>query len=100
MLPQMDQFYKEYIWPAAKFTLGATLMGSPTAIITSAIANSFAMAALNAVEQAWVNNILGDPLLEGVSMDFSAILDYVPGFSLGGYDYISNYITHNIYGMW
>ena len=47
-----------------------------------------------------MNSVLGDPLLEGVSMDFSTILDYVPGFSLGGYDYIANYITHHVYGVW
>ena len=100
MLPQMDQFYKEYIWPAAKFTLGAALMGGPAAIITSAIANVGAMTALNTIEQAWVNNILGEPLLQDVSVDFTAILEYVPGFSSSSYDYISNYVTHYVYGMW
>ncbi|MEX2753737.1 MAG: hypothetical protein Q6366_017945 [Candidatus Freyarchaeota archaeon] len=100
MLPQMDQFYKQYIWPAAKFTLGASLMGSPAAIITSAISNSLAMTALSAVEQVWVNRIVGSPLLEDVSMDFTAIMEYAPGFSLDGYDYLGNYVTHYVYGVW
>lgn len=33
-------------------------------------------------------------------MYFSAIMDYVPGFGFGGYDYISNHITHYVYGIW
>ncbi|MHA1209129.1 MAG: hypothetical protein ACTSRF_07870, partial [Candidatus Freyarchaeota archaeon] len=79
MLPQMDQIYHRYVWPAAKFTLGAALMGGPTAVITSAVANSVALTALNAAEQAWMNGVLGCPLLQDVTVDFRPMLDYVPG---------------------
>lgn len=99
MLPQMDQFYKEHIWPIAKFAIGSSLMG-PMGVVTSAIANTIAMNGISAVEQAWMNNVFGNPLFEDVKINFAAILDYVPGLCLGGYDYISNYITHNVYGMW
>ena len=81
MLPQMDQIYHRYVWPAAKFTLGAVLMGGPTAVITSAVANSVALTALNAAEQAWMNSVLGCPLLQDVTLDFSPVLDYIPGLT-------------------
>ncbi len=98
-LPQLDQFYKEYIWPGAKFMIGASLMG-PTGVITSAISNTIVMSALTVVEEAWINSIIGNPLFKNVLPDFSAILEYVPGFGFSDYDYFSNYITHYVFGMW
>nr|MDO8079764.1 hypothetical protein [Candidatus Freyarchaeota archaeon] len=100
MLPQADQFYKEKIWPAAKLLIGASLMGGVTSVIGSAIANTVAMTGISAVENAWVNNIIGLPWMWDVTLDFSPILEYLPSFGLGGYDYIANYITHYVYGMW
>lgn len=97
-LPQADQFYKERIWPLVKLSIGAQLMGGIKPILSSAFANTIAMNAINVVEQAFMNVLWEEPALNGATMDFSAILEYLP--SCGGYDYISNYITHNVYGVW
>nr|MDO8079124.1 hypothetical protein [Candidatus Freyarchaeota archaeon] len=98
-LSQADQFYKKKIWPAAKLLIGASLMGGVTSVITSAIANAVAMTAINSVENAWMNNIMGLPWMQDATLDFSAILEYLPGYGFG-YDYVANYITHYVYGMW
>ncbi|MFB0560774.1 MAG: hypothetical protein ACETWM_06120 [Candidatus Lokiarchaeia archaeon] len=98
-VPQMDQFYKEHIWPIAKLALGASLMGGPTSVISSALANTIAINLINTAQQAFMNTLFLDPTLNDVTMDFSAILEYAPG-GCGGYDYISNYISHYICGMW
>lgn len=98
-LPQVDQFYKEYIWPAAKLVIGTSLMGRVSTVLTSALANMAAMTGISALENAWVNNIMELPWLTDVSLDFSAFMEYLPAFGFGGYDYIANYITHYVYGM-
>ncbi len=100
MLPQVDQFYKEYIWPAAKLMIGTSLMGKVTTVLTSALANMAAMTGINALENAWVNNVMGLPWMQDVTLDFTAFQEYLPGYGFAGYDYIANYITHYIYGMY
>ncbi len=97
-LPQVDQFYKERIWPIVKLSIGAQLMGGIRPIFTSALANTVAMNALSVTEKAFMNMLLEEPSLSGATMDFSAMLEYLP--LGGGYDYIGNYISHHIYGVW
>ncbi|MEX2722546.1 MAG: hypothetical protein Q6367_001520 [Candidatus Freyarchaeota archaeon] len=99
MLPQADQFYKEHIWPIAKLAIGASLMGGVTPVISSALMNTAAISGINMAEQAFINRVWGDPTFEGVSVDFAPLLEYLPLFG-GQYDYLGNYITHYVYGMW
>ncbi len=48
-----------------------------------------------------MNDVLGLPWMQDVSVDFSAMMEYLPGSGFGpGYDYLANYITHYVYGMW
>ncbi|MEM2136277.1 MAG: hypothetical protein QXG44_15595 [Candidatus Jordarchaeaceae archaeon] len=60
-LPQVDQFYKEYIWPAAKLVMGTSLIGRVSTVLTSDLANMAAMTGISALENAWVNNIMELP---------------------------------------
>ncbi|MFB0563699.1 MAG: hypothetical protein ACETWM_21070 [Candidatus Lokiarchaeia archaeon] len=99
MLPQADQFYKERIWPIAKMAIGASLMGGVTSVINSALMNTVAISGINAAEQAFINHVFNDPMFDDVKIDFTPLLEYLP-FASGQYDYIGNYITHYVYGMW
>lgn len=38
--------------------------------------------------------------MQDATLDFSAIMEYMPGYGYGGYDYIANWITHYVYGMY
>ncbi|MEX2722685.1 MAG: hypothetical protein Q6367_002215 [Candidatus Freyarchaeota archaeon] len=98
-LPQVDQFYKEYIWPTAKLMIGASLMGKVSTVLTSVLANMVAMTAIGAVENIWMNDLLNLPWMQDLSVDFTAILEYLPGLGLS-YNHPANYITHYIYKMW
>ena len=100
MLPQMDQFYKECVWPVAKLALGASLMGGVGHVIQSALLNTVAVNAISAAENVFVNHALGNPLFQDVTFDFSAFTEYIPGTDWAGYDYASNYLTHYVWGMW
>lgn len=100
MLPQADQFYKEKIWPAVKLMIGALLMGGVKPVIGSALANVVAINTINAAENAYINSVMGTSLFDGVTLDWSALTCYLPGFGGGGYDYIANYITHYVWGVW
>jgi hypothetical protein len=100
MLPQADQFYKTYIWPVAKLAIGAALMGGVKPLIESALANFAAINAINAAENAYINSVMGNDLFSDVTFDFSALTDYLPGLCGDNYDYIANYITHYVYGVY
>ncbi|MEX2752605.1 MAG: hypothetical protein Q6366_012085 [Candidatus Freyarchaeota archaeon] len=100
MLPQVDQFYKTYIWPGGKLVIGAALMGGVKPLITSALANIAAINTINAAENAFINSVMGTSFFDDVTFDWSALTNYLPGFGGGGYDYLSNYITHHVWGVW
>jgi len=99
MLPQADQLYHERIWPLAKLALGASLMGAE-AIIVSSIANTVVINGINAVENAWENQVFGDPWYQDVEINFAPMLEWLPLDTWGVQDYIDSWITKYVYGMW
>ncbi|WXG41619.1 MAG: DUF2341 domain-containing protein [Candidatus Freyarchaeum deiterrae] len=99
MLPQVDQFYHERIWPIAKLALGASLMGTEQ-IIVGSIATAAAMTAIGAIENAWENQVFGDPWYQDIQIDFKPILANLPLETWGVQDYVNSWITKNLYGMW
>ncbi|MEM3594090.1 MAG: hypothetical protein QXS27_05140 [Candidatus Jordarchaeaceae archaeon] len=46
-----------------------------------------------------MNDLLNLPWMQDLSVDFTAILEYLPGLGLS-YNHPANYITHYIYKMW
>ncbi|MFB0562556.1 MAG: hypothetical protein ACETWM_15220 [Candidatus Lokiarchaeia archaeon] len=99
MLPQVDQFYHERIWPIVKFTLGAAIMGTE-GIIYSTIINTVALTGISAAEHAWENQVFGDPWYQDVQINWMPILEFLPLDTWGPQDYINSWITKYVYGMW
>ncbi|MFB0561731.1 MAG: hypothetical protein ACETWM_11035 [Candidatus Lokiarchaeia archaeon] len=55
---------------------------------------------ITAAENAYINSVVGNDLFADVTFDFSALADYLPGLCGDNYDYVANYITHYVYGVY
>ncbi len=70
------------------------------AIIQSAIVNTIVINGLSAVENAWENQVFGDPWYQDAKIDFTPLLEFLPPDTWSLQDYLDSWTTKYIYGMW